>query len=139
MDPISALAFSCNIIDLLERAGKTCLLFKEIYDSSEGQTKRNEQLNRAIGDMQAVIDDLSRTEGNVPTGRNANGRADQSLHDVATRCQDLAQSLESTIGKCKAEKKGSIIAAGKASLFGLFSTGKTSPRCKQTSTTVAKF
>ncbi|KAK0722645.1 hypothetical protein B0T26DRAFT_801370 [Lasiosphaeria miniovina] len=79
MDPVSTLAFSCNILDMVERGLDCCKTFKELYKASDGLSKQRSTIIDAVDSMQSVTDDLRNTRLNVPMSQSEKGRVDQSL------------------------------------------------------------
>jgi hypothetical protein len=118
MDPLSALSFSCNVLDLVERAIKCGRTLKELYDSPLGQTAVSESLANFVAETRTIVADLNSTQSNVPWSRSERGQRDKSLMLVATRCQQLASELEAVVSKCNARSPHSLASTVKAGLRG---------------------
>ncbi|KAM7203288.1 hypothetical protein V8F33_002279 [Rhypophila sp. PSN 637] len=119
MDPVSTLAFSCNILDLVERGHACCRTFKELYKAADGISKQRSAILEAIESMQSVIDDLRSTRLSLPRSRTEKDKVDQSLLLVASRCEDLASDLAAAIEHCRVKKTGSLLSTAKAAVRAL--------------------
>ncbi|KAM7212513.1 hypothetical protein V8F06_012094 [Rhypophila decipiens] len=119
MDPVSTLAFSCNILDLVERGHTCCRTFKELYKAADGLSKQRTAILEAIESMQSVIDDLRSTRLSLPRSRTEKDKVDQSLLLVASRCEDLASDLAAAIEHCRVKKTGSLLSTAKAAVRAL--------------------
>jgi hypothetical protein len=121
MDPVSTLAFSCNVLDIIERGYACCKTFKELYQASNGLSKQSSGIMDAVDSMQSVIDDLRNTRLNVPMSRSEKGKVDQSLLLVVSRCEDLANDLAAAVEKCRVKKTGSLVSTAKAAVRAMLS------------------
>ncbi|KAK4210400.1 hypothetical protein QBC37DRAFT_403470 [Rhypophila decipiens] len=119
MDPVSTLAFSCNILDLVERGHTCCRTFKELYKAANGLSKQRSAILEAIESMQSVIDDLCSTRLSLPRSRTEKDKVDRSLLLVASRCEDLASDLAAAIEHCRVKKPGSLLSTAKGAVRAL--------------------
>jgi len=105
MEPFSILSAACNVIDLLGKAAKCVVTFKELCDSADGITKNHEILSEAAQTMGAVAADLNR----VPTGFLFMKHGDQ-LRAAASQCAEVSQKLRDDLERCRVVGGGKLSA-----------------------------
>ncbi|KAH6640347.1 hypothetical protein F5144DRAFT_589840 [Chaetomium tenue] len=92
MEPVSALALACNILDLIERGYKCAATIKEVHDSETGLLKKHEMLVGEIGTLSDIAgarrtDEGSREEMLVHLCRHPGPR--QRMRDIARLSEQL--------------------------------------------------
>src|ERR1700761_3775458 len=114
MDPVSAIALSCNVFDLVDRAKKCGQTIKELYDSSTGYKTDHEDLDTITRSLETIVNNLKDVHSQV-----ANAAADGQMQQAAAKCEALSSKMHLVLDKCKAKKKGSIRSASSATLRAL--------------------
>jgi len=94
MEPVSAVGLASSIITFVEFSFKLVTGALEVYWSVDGTLEENARLERVIGDLNSIVDDLGKKGG----GGSRNERA---IRDLAVECQadaalliDLLKSLK---------------------------------------------
>lgn len=110
MEPISALALTCNILDLIERGYKCAAAIKEIRDSEDGLKSKHEILLGETDALSAVADELKNAQQQI-----SQSPVDARMSEVATKCLSICTAIEAVIGKCRPTKEKSLVSAAGAS------------------------
>jgi len=106
MDPISALALGCNVLDLLERGWKSAVAIKQIYDSKSGVAKETEVL---LGEVNVLADVAEKLNSlGRDTNRDGSTGLDDRMKEVSTRCLSAASAIQSKIDKLRPKREKSL-------------------------------
>lgn len=111
MEPVSALAFACNILDLIERGIKCGKIVYILYE--DGITKDQDDLESMADTMDSVVAGLQKAPANTGIRKSA---WDPQIDRVLTKSTAVCAKLRDLIKKCQPETKGSWKAAGVAAL-----------------------
>lgn len=114
MDPVSALALACNVLDMVDRAvtyGKT---IKEIYESANGLSSKNDDLESVIQSMAVVTEDLENVQGDI-----ASSRPDAKMQEIVEGCATICVATQDILTKCKPKREKSVRSAAAASIRAL--------------------
>ncbi|EXJ65032.1 hypothetical protein A1O7_01371 [Cladophialophora yegresii CBS 114405] len=99
MDPLSALALSCNILDVVTAAGKTCTFLYEVHKA--GTFPNHDELvsttNMLDKSVQALTHQLSNAHGTSQTCQ----ADDKDLLDVLQKARRLASDLQNKLDTLK--------------------------------------
>ena len=114
MDPISALAFACNVLDMVDRAVTYGRTVKEIYDSTTGLSSKNEDLASVTQYMVVVTEDLQDLQGAV-----ARSKPDAKMQQILEECTVVCNAIQEILTKCKPKKEKSIRSTAAASIRSL--------------------
>ena len=86
MDPISALALACNVIQLVEFSIESAKVCKELYDN--GSTDENFRIEKHTADITAANKDLQEALSNSkPTGKPS--RIEKVAQDASVTANEL--------------------------------------------------
>jgi hypothetical protein len=114
MEPLAALAVSCNIIELVVIAGKTCRLIKQVLENKalpahEELTSSISLLEKNVGALDVSLKDFQNTSQLIIPG-------DKELLGLAQNCRrlgvDLKQKLDALQVKdsdTKSDKTGKLL------------------------------
>ncbi|EAQ85322.1 hypothetical protein CHGG_09336 [Chaetomium globosum CBS 148.51] len=83
MEPVSALALACNILDLIERGYKCAATIKEVHDSEAGLLKKHEMLVGEIDTLSDIACALEKTQQEMQIRRrrtDEGSREEMPLH-----------------------------------------------------------
>jgi hypothetical protein len=108
MEPISALAFACNILELVGIAIETRKAIKEIYDSPSGTREKEQDLQGQAGTLDTILKGLQDARTKV-----SSGPIDSRMREISTKSVFISLAIEKVVEKCKRKDK-SIISATKA-------------------------
>ncbi|ETI28987.1 hypothetical protein G647_01439 [Cladophialophora carrionii CBS 160.54] len=99
MEPLSALALSCNILDVVTAAGKTCFFLVEVHKA--GAFPNHDELvsttNLLDKSVQALTQQLSNAHGVSQTCQ----ADDKELLDISQRARKLASDLQKKLDALK--------------------------------------
>jgi len=109
MEPLSALAFACNVIDLVERGVKCGQVLYALY--KDGATDDQDDIATIADTMEAVVVGLQQAPAKAGIRRSA---IDSELTKLLAKCTAVCTKLRDLLKKCQPEKKDSITAAGRA-------------------------
>ncbi len=115
MEPISALSFACNIIDLLERGIKAGAIIKEIYQAPDGLRKHDKALLDQPDTLSVVTAGLRDAQGRI-----TDSPVDARMKEVAAKCSALCVQMEAVVDKCRPKKADSVVSATNASARALW-------------------
>ena len=104
MDPISALALGCNVLDLIERGWKSAVAIKQIYDSKSGIAKETEFLLGEVNVLADVAEKLNSLGHDTGESTDVDGR----MKEVSTRCLSAASAIRSKIDKLRPKREKSV-------------------------------
>lgn len=111
MEPVAAIAFTCNILDLIEKAIQCGKIVRKLHDI--GTTDGHRELEEMTGMMETVVKDLEHAQSKVKQLKSA---TDSKVVDVIAKTNTLCTSLRDVLKKCKPVKEGSWRSAGLAAL-----------------------
>jgi hypothetical protein len=111
MDPLTALALACNVLDLVDRAIKCGKTVYKLY--KDGFTEDQEDLESVTGTMESVVTGLQKAPNNANVRKSA---MDPQIIKLLTESTKLCGELRDLVKKCKPETPGSWRAAGVAAL-----------------------
>jgi len=86
MEPVSAVGLASSIITFVEFAFKLVTGALEVYRSVDGTLEENARLERVIGDLNSIVDDLGKKGG-------GGCRSERAIRDLAVECQADAELL----------------------------------------------
>ena len=109
MEPLSALALACNVLDLVERGIKCSKVVYALY--KDGSTDDQDDLTTMANTMETVVADLKQ----APTRANVRKSAlDPQISKLLAKSTALCSELHGLIKKCQLGAKGSLGGAGVA-------------------------
>lgn len=107
MDPISALALACNVIQLVEFSIESAKVCKELYDN--GSTDENFRIEKHTADITAANKDLQEALSNSkPTGKPSR------IEQVAQDASGTANELKIVLNQLKLSKAQGVPRLGVA-------------------------
>ena len=109
MEPLSALAFACNVLDLVEKGIKCSQALYALY--KEGATDDQNDLATLVSTIDAVVTGLQQAPASAGIRKSA---LDSQLAKLLVRSTEICSKLRDLTKKCQPEGKGSIKAAGVA-------------------------
>lgn len=122
MEPVAALALSCNIIELVVLAGKSCLLVKQVWECKT--LPAHVELTSAI----SLLDhNLSALDVSVKDVRNPTYmvlRQDNELLILANNCRRLGVELRQKLDALRTRKHDTKVEKVEKALQTLFGKGK---------------
>ncbi len=99
MDPVSALALSCNILDLLELGIKAGRVVKEIYKEPDGLRERHQALLDQANTLSTVAAGLQQAQSTI-----ALSPVDARMRDVSTKCSAVCRKIEARRHQVQAQE-----------------------------------
>jgi len=111
MEPLSALALACNVLDLVERGIKCGRLVCALY--KDGATDDQEALEAMADTMGSVVVALQEAPRNANIRKSA---LDPQIDKLLARSTTLCIQLRDLVHKCQPPTRGSWKAAGLAAL-----------------------
>lgn len=109
MDPISALAFACNVLDLVEKGIKCSKAVYTLY--KDGSTDDQDDLTTMAETMETVVADLQR----APIKANVRkSTLEPQIAKLLAKSTTHCSELQGLIKKCQPDAKGSLKATGLA-------------------------
>ena len=108
MEPISALAFACNILELVGIAIGTGKAIKEIYDSPSGTREKEQDLQGQAETLDTILKGLQDARTEV-----SSGPVDCRMKEISTKSVFISMAIQKVVEKCKRKDK-SIISATKS-------------------------
>jgi len=111
MEPLSALALACNVLDLVERGIKCGRLVSALY--KDGATDDQEALEAMADTMGSVIVALQEAPRNANIRKSA---LDPQIDKLLARSTTLCTQLRDLVHKCQPPTRGSWKTAGLAAL-----------------------
>jgi len=110
MEPISALAFACNVLELVGIAIKTGKAIKEIYDSPSGTREKEQNLQEQAETLDTVLKGLQDARTEV-----SSGPVDSRMREISAKSIFISLAIQKVVERCKPKDK-SIISATKSVL-----------------------
>jgi hypothetical protein len=111
MEPVSALALACNILDLIERGYKCAATIKEVHESETGLLKKHEVLVGEISTLSDIAGAFNKTQQEI-----SKSLVDARMRDIAKKCLSICAAIQTLVDQCKPEKEGSFRSAAQASI-----------------------
>lgn len=111
MDPLTALALACNVLQLVDQAIKCGQIVQKLH--KDGFTDDQSDLEAVADTMEGVVTALQKAPNNANVRKSA---LDPEITKLLTRSSTLCASLRDLIKKCQPETKGSWRSAGVAAL-----------------------
>ncbi|KFA48242.1 hypothetical protein S40293_07367 [Stachybotrys chartarum IBT 40293] len=111
MEPISALALACNILDLIDRAFKYAAIIKQIRDSETGLREKHEKLMSDTEGLSAIADELRHVQHEV-----SQAPVDARMREVAMQCNSICAAIQTIVEKCRRKRERSLLSAAGASI-----------------------
>ena len=111
MEPLSALALACNVLDLIERGIKCGKLVCALY--KDGTTSDQDGLESMADTMDSVVTGLETTRQKAHVHPSA---FDPRIDKLLARSTTLCTGLRDLVSACQPKTKGSWRAAGLAAL-----------------------
>ncbi|RYP35021.1 hypothetical protein DL767_004002 [Monosporascus sp. MG133] len=96
LEPASAIALFCNILNLGEKAVGCVKAFKRLYDSPKGLHSQDDKLQQCLADVRLVCDGLT-SDASQLTANGADHQSKDAIYRVVGRMQDSLRKLEVTI------------------------------------------
>jgi hypothetical protein len=109
MEPISALAFACNILELVGIAIETRKAIKEIYDSPSGTREKEQDLQGQAGTLDTILKGLQDARTEV-----SSGPVDSRMKGISTKSIFISLAIQKVVEKCKRKDKSFISATKSA-------------------------
>ena len=109
MEPVSALALACNILDLIERGYKCAATIKEVHDSDTGLLKKHEVLVGEIDTLSDIAGALEKTQQEI-----SKSPVDARMREFAKKCLSICAAIRALVNQCKPEKEWSLLSAAQA-------------------------
>lgn len=107
MDPVSALAFTCNILDLVGKGVKCSKTILALY--KDGSTGDQDDFSSMADTIGAVVTELQQ----APTTANVRQSAlDPEIAKMLAKSTRLCSDLQRIIKKCKPHTTGSLKETG---------------------------
>ena len=122
MDPITALAFACNVTQLVEQAIEAAIVCKEIYD--QGSLDENNKIGEYAEGIALMNKELM-TALNIPTVTLSSARNARFLK-IAREASQTAMELKTVLNQLKLAKRQGLRHVGgsfKAALKSIMKTG----------------
>jgi len=99
MEPLSALSFACNVLDLVGKAAKCGAAVVDVYQSSEGRKQAHSVALQSASDLDNLINSLNdqrrQLDQTIP---------DVELENIVKRCFVASQELRSLVGDFTAKR-----------------------------------
>lgn len=105
MDPISALAFACNVLELVGDAIKAGEAIKRIYDSPSGTSEKE----RDIQEQAETLDIISKGLQDA-CDKASSGPVDSRMKEISTKSIFISLAIQRVVEKSKRKDK-SIVSA----------------------------
>lgn len=102
MDPISIFSLFCNVLTVVDAAIKTTKTLKDLYDSSSGYSKINQQIQDEANHLEEVANELSLSQSQLASSRPQH----PLLAKVTEECNRIAEKIQLVLDQCKVSSKG---------------------------------
>jgi hypothetical protein len=116
MEPVTAIALFCNVLDLADRGIGAVRAFKELYGSTTGQTDQHETINKLVGSMNVVVAELGKQLSRASAFET---EYREELHRIAAECNSITSEINAILKKCKARRIGSFWSSSRATVRSL--------------------
>ena len=119
MDPISALALACNIIDLVDKAIKCGKTVVEVYNSVDGLQKVHKAVEDEADNLTKVVDELKFFNSRIPLTT-----IDTRIQTISVEIVAYSLDLQKLLDKCRSRRPGNIWSASKATFKSFLSSSE---------------
>ncbi|KAI1178504.1 hypothetical protein F4777DRAFT_98175 [Nemania sp. FL0916] len=119
MDPVSALSFAVNIIDLVDKAIKGVTAVVEVYNSVDGLSAKSIVIDREAQSLRDIVKDLEDHQSHAP--RNI---ADRRIRELSTTITSRCSDLQLVLDECKPSQKRHTTSAVRAVYKTWYKSGK---------------
>lgn len=92
MDPLSALALSCNVLDLVAAAGKTCAFLYDVHKA--GAFPTHQELIATTTLLESSTQNLEQMLSDPQNPRQSRRADGKELFDIAQKARKLAVDLQ---------------------------------------------
>lgn len=120
LEPLSALALFCNVLELAGKGVKAVKFAKDTYAAADGIAKDHHNLVAFATQIEAIVTGIRESAQMVDVLQTA----DEEVLEVAATCQELINQYKSLLERCRAQKRGSISASTKATIRSVFAKGE---------------
>ncbi|ETN45974.1 uncharacterized protein HMPREF1541_00156 [Cyphellophora europaea CBS 101466] len=103
MDPVSAFALSCNVIQLTQAAASTGQVIYKIYKT--GKIEGIDDFGKRLGDLDKLLDDTKHLS-QQPGSQAPIGKSRQTAAQILQTCSEDAAVLRETLQKLKTQRDG---------------------------------
>jgi len=110
MDPFSAMAVACNVLDLIGLAVKCVVTTKQVYSSVDGRKYELAIVNDSAQNMQMICKDLQEEQSQLGLAKQ-----DEQLKELVLCCVTNCEELEKVLAECTSKPR-SLWGAGKTTL-----------------------
>ena len=93
LDPFSAVGLAANVVQFLEIACKLVDESHEIYESAQGMSVGNQQLEEIYGSLSQVCSRLKQSSASGTANGSTRTPEEQTLHVLATSCEETCHKL----------------------------------------------
>jgi len=111
MDPISALSFAVNILDLVDKAIKGAKTVIEVYNSADGLNSLHQTIDNGANSVKDIVEDIQNCQAKAPYNR-----ADDKVQQISKTILSQCHELQSVLDECRRKKPGSLVSATLATL-----------------------
>jgi hypothetical protein len=99
MDPLSALALSCNVLDVITTAGKTCAFLSEVHKA--GAFPNHDELISTTSLLDKSAQALAQQLSTAPSASQTGRADDKELLDVSQKARRLASDVQKKLEALK--------------------------------------
>jgi hypothetical protein len=103
MNPVSAFALSCNVIQLIQAAASTGRLVYVVCQT--GKVEGVDDLDKRLGDLDRLLDD-AKILSQQPSSQVPIGNARQTATQILKTCSEDATLLRAELQKLKTPRRG---------------------------------
>ncbi|KAI1390577.1 uncharacterized protein F4822DRAFT_393615 [Hypoxylon trugodes] len=108
MDPFTAFGIACNVITVVDAAIKCGKTIMELYDSTSGYTRETEALLNALGDWEAINNEMEAAESQL---RQTDTH--KSLQEATANCAKISRQMKDIVISCVPNTRKSFRSAMK--------------------------
>jgi hypothetical protein len=106
MDPISALSFAVNILDLVDKAIKGVKTVIEVYNSANGLNDLHETLDHGANNLKDVVQYLQDRQTQTQYDKS-----EDIIRQISKTILSQCHELRSLLDECRRKKAGSLASA----------------------------
>jgi hypothetical protein len=104
LDPLSALSVAGTIVQFIDFSSKILTKSHEVYNSSEGQSAANEEIEAITDELSKLSDRLSQPL-REDEGQDSLLEDEQALVDICDACKKVARDLITRLARLKVQGK----------------------------------
>jgi uncharacterized protein YoxC len=93
MEAVAALAFACNVVELVQLAGKVISKTKEIHDSVNGMPKEIESIKHLADSLSLNSEDVQQKSLQYKQSNESESSAEKRLLDLSKQSISIAQEV----------------------------------------------